>query len=317
MFRPIYITPDIIMLMCVHTRWPNGCNVYLVRDIEGSWSLFDTSIGTLEGIQSLLYNLKELHIYPKDIRKIILTHAHTDHMGGAGHLMEISQGTLFIPEKDVSEAIDVHHQAEMIMPHYIQALFPELASVDFAKHFRSTVSRMLKPNECNNIVQHGDIINIGVYKWEAVHTPGHDIGLMVYFNHDTGLLISGDLFAVKGTVLPWYSPSGGGVNEYLNSLLKVEALPAKKILPAHGNVLTDVDNPVQTTREKILRRENILLRTLSKGPQTFRVLDRSVFSIDVWKVVPWCSAMTCCHLAKLSKEKQIVFDSERDVWMKN
>lgn len=305
------------MLRCIDTRWPNGCNVYLVRDIEGSWSLFDTSIGTVEGIHSLLQKLKELHINFKDIQKIILTHAHTDHMGCVGHLIEISQGTLFIPEKAIPEAIDVRDQAEMIMPHYIQALFPELESVDFAKHFRSTVTRMLEPDECNNIVRHGDIINTGAYKWEAVHTPGHDIGLTVYFNHDTGMLISGDLFAVKGTVLPWYSPAGGGLNEYLNSLLRIEALPVKKILPAHGNVLTDVDKPVQITREKILKRENIILKALSRSPQPFRVLDRLVFSKDVWEVVPWCSSMSCCHLDKLSSEKKIVFDSQRKVWMKN
>lgn len=312
-FQSHRIAPDVYMLKCVETRWPSGCNVYLIRDNEG-WALFDTSIGTPEGIDALFLALQELNISPENIQKVFLTHAHTDHIGGALPLLEVSQGKLYIPEKDVPEATDFKASMELIMPEDVQSLYPELEAFDILEHFRSTVVRMLKPEECTNIVQDGDVLNVGRFQWKVIHTPGHDPGHVVYYEANLGLIIGGDLFAQKGTITPWYSPGAGGVEAYLDSLAKIEMLPARKILPGHGNILENPQQLIQETRKIIYDREKIILKTLAEGAKNLRFINRLIYSKKVWDVVPWCSTVTYCHLNKLLKEGKITFHEQTFLW---
>lgn len=71
-----------------------GSYVYLIK-LKNKNILIDTS--SPENMQSLLNELKELNISPKDIGIVILTHNHWDHMGG---LIHFSKSKIYGSEKD-------------------------------------------------------------------------------------------------------------------------------------------------------------------------------------------------------------------------
>jgi glyoxylase-like metal-dependent hydrolase (beta-lactamase superfamily II) len=92
---------------------------------------------------------------------------------------------------------------------------------------------------------------------DVVHTPGHTAGHVVFVDGEAGLLFSGD------HVLPHITPSIGfesapaelPLNDYLDSLRLVRALPDTRMLPAHGPVSASVharvDELLEHHRERL------------------------------------------------------------------
>jgi glyoxylase-like metal-dependent hydrolase (beta-lactamase superfamily II) len=84
----------------------------------------------------------------------------------------------------------------------------------------------------------GQTFDLGTRTLEAIATPGHTRGHVVFADHAAGLLFAGD------HVLPHITPSVGveGVaapsplKSYLDSLRVVRTLPDLMLLPAHGPV---------------------------------------------------------------------------------
>ena len=59
---------------------PTIVNIHLVRD-GAEWALFDTGMHTEESIATLKSAMKQVGCAPSDIKKMICTHHHADHIG--------------------------------------------------------------------------------------------------------------------------------------------------------------------------------------------------------------------------------------------
>ena len=88
----------------------------------------------------------------------------------------------------------------------------------------------------------GMVLPLSSRHLEAVSTPGHTQGHMVFYDVKNGLLFSGD------HVLPHITPSIGfeghptplPLRDYIGSLRKVRSRPDARMLPAHGPVCPSV-----------------------------------------------------------------------------
>ena len=80
------VEADVIQLRTARRGWPSSCNVYLVRDGERS-VMVDTGLGVEPSLGELLTSvdvaLARWGQTQRDLRRILLTHTHTDHAGGA------------------------------------------------------------------------------------------------------------------------------------------------------------------------------------------------------------------------------------------
>jgi 7,8-dihydropterin-6-yl-methyl-4-(beta-D-ribofuranosyl)aminobenzene 5'-phosphate synthase len=66
----------------------------LIEDEKTSPILFDTGADS----STLLHNMKELDIDPKNIRIIVISHAHGDHTGGLSEILKVNEiAELYIP----------------------------------------------------------------------------------------------------------------------------------------------------------------------------------------------------------------------------
>ena len=119
-------------------------------------------------------------------------------------------------------------------------------------------------------------------EWEVLWTPGHDPGHVCLWRASDGVLLCGDL------LLPGYTPNiqpgfdgGDALGDFLASLARIEKLPVKLVLPAHGEPYTDAAGRARELRDHHLRRLSQLVDAVSSGVGDVSELSRRLFGSAV------------------------------------
>ena len=97
----------------------------------------------------------------------------------------------------------------------------------------------------------GQEIQAGDSTLTIVHTPGHAIDHVCFWNANTRDLFSGDMVAL-GTTVMIPAGRGGGLRAYLASLERLAALSPARVFPGHGPV---VEQPVELIAQYIKHRQ--------------------------------------------------------------
>lgn len=141
-------------------------NLYFVGTPPASVHIVDTGEGLImfdTGYQHSLYitidNIYRLGLNPHDIKYILLTHGHIDHMGAAKALRELTGAKIALGKEDRDYAngtLDLSYAKELDM------------------EFRETF-------EPDVLLSDGNEIRLSNTTVRAVATPGHTPGAMSYF----------------------------------------------------------------------------------------------------------------------------------------
>ncbi|MGA9061028.1 MAG: MBL fold metallo-hydrolase [Terracidiphilus sp.] len=148
------------------------------------------------------------------LKQILVTHAHIDHVGGALKLNRLTGAPIFLNENDLPLLKMMDAQAA-----WLGVRAPEIAPPD-------------EP------LKDGQIVGLESYPAQVLHTPGHTQGSVCLHFIPLKLLIAGDtLFAgsIGRTDLP-----GGDFDQIIDSLhARLLTLPDEtKVLPGHGPATT-------------------------------------------------------------------------------
>ncbi|MBC2855797.1 MAG: MBL fold metallo-hydrolase [Cetobacterium sp.] len=136
-------------------------NCYLVWDKEKNASLFDC--GGERGLDSLLGFLKQNNL---NLKNLILTHGHGDHIGGINKLINIfPEIKVYIGKEDAPFLSN----STLSLSQFIQGY-------DFVFEGDFTT------------LKEGDTIA----DFEVIDTPGHTIGSKCFYNKENNLMITGD-----------------------------------------------------------------------------------------------------------------------------
>lgn len=212
-------------------------NVYAIEDgdglvlVDGGWAL-DVSRAQLET------SLAEVGHALGDIRRILVTHMHRDHYTQAVAIRRAvgAQVALGVDERASLHALMdgtsgvLASQPDRLRRLGARALADELDAMPVE------LSTTLSFYEDPDVWLQPGRVELDTLTLDAVHTPGHTRGHLVFHAADRGLLFAGD------HVLPHITPSIGfeparppfPLRDYLASLERVLALPDATLLPAHG-----------------------------------------------------------------------------------
>jgi glyoxylase-like metal-dependent hydrolase (beta-lactamase superfamily II) len=172
--------------------------------------------------------LERLHVRPKEIQAIIITHCHWDHIGCAKDIKDMTGAKVVVHqfEKNILE------NGERVMPPGVTLwgkIFGSLIN-NYSKKFT------IKPCEVDISVGEGDysLLEFGI-RGNIVFTPGHSPGSI------SVVLESGDAFvgdmAMNGlplTLGPNLPIFAEDVSSLKNSWNKLIDMGVKTIYPAHG-----------------------------------------------------------------------------------
>ncbi len=195
----------------VHEIFPVGplqCNCSIIGD-EATREAMVIDPG--DDIDNVLAILRKHNL---QVKQIVITHAHIDHVGGAMKLRAVTGAPILLNENDYALLKMLDVQAA-----WIGVPTPGEVTIDHS-------------------ITTGETVSAGSHTAQILHTPGHTEGsICLYFAPEKKLIAGDTLFAgsIGRTDLP-----GGSMQKILRSLHNtLMSLPDETVVvPGHGDLTT-------------------------------------------------------------------------------
>jgi glyoxylase-like metal-dependent hydrolase (beta-lactamase superfamily II)/8-oxo-dGTP pyrophosphatase MutT (NUDIX family) len=265
-FRPNYI--------CFPVRTPtrppatHTC-CYLVHNSK-EILIFDPGSPYEDEQEALAQCVDDMIAEGRQVREIILTHLHPDHVGGVNALKAHLGGSLPV-----------------------------------AAHART--AEALIDVRVDRLIRDSDVITLqGEPRIElrALHTPGHALGHLCFHDEVRGVLLTGDNIVGIGSVL--IDPPQGNMRDYLESLERMRSLRNLTVLfGGHGPAIA---TPYQKINEYIshrLERERNILEAFRAGATDPKEIVARVYTDVSPKAHGMAERAVLAHLEKLRDEGHI------------
>ena len=297
---PLPDRPEVHQIV-LPTPWQVGpVQVYLV---EGDpLTLVDTGVRSPASRAALAAALEALGHGLEDVRRVILTHYHGDHLGQAETLRRAG-GELEV-WCHVDEAIwceDFSAERDENIED-TEALFREygvpgdLLARQTAQR-REWVSQdpLCEATRIDRVLRDGDRVAFKDFDLEVIHAPGHTPGHLLLHEPASGTLFTGD--HLMGNAVPFTDnhylegarpdpadplarrPRFQGLPRYMASLRELRGRRFRTILPAHGGLL---ERPARVIDDALLFYE-VRIQRIARGLRKAAAASGRATAWEVWR----------------------------------
>jgi glyoxylase-like metal-dependent hydrolase (beta-lactamase superfamily II) len=243
-------------------------NVHLVELDEG-FMLIDSGVATAECFEVLEAALAERGVQWPDIRTLLLTHYHPDHIGLSWKILRLTGARLIMHRADAQylEELAVVNG----LPWYAEAMRiggvpPELAAgMEGALRGNRPAFRTHHPHQ---ILEGGETLSVRGGTFEVIWTPGHTPGHVCLYSPEHRILISGDHVLQKITPNISWHPRHDMLAKYLASLDLLLPYDIDVVIPSHGTQFGDHRAVIRGTAEHHEERCGAILAKVTTSPMT-------------------------------------------------
>ncbi|MCE7483414.1 MBL fold metallo-hydrolase [Microbacterium profundi] len=242
---------------------------YLLRDTQGGFHVIDPGSDSDENWANILAAFSQLDASPADVRTIIGTHLHPDHIGMMQRLREASDATTqmhFVERQALSgQVADEWGAASAEKP--IQWGVPDDRKLEI-RRMADDLPRLVVP-KLDQSIDDGEKLQIEGFDITVMLTAGHTSGHICLRDDSRSLMYSGD--HVLPTIHAGLGLGGKTVSnplaDYLESLERVSEYPDYEVLPGHGYRFVGIAERAAASAEHHLRRVREVADVIGSTPE--------------------------------------------------
>jgi glyoxylase-like metal-dependent hydrolase (beta-lactamase superfamily II) len=214
-------------------------HVYIIGKSESKdLSMVDAGLVGKGGYK--IASLKKLGIDIKDIKRIIMTHTHMDHIGCLGEILkQMPWSELWV---HTHEAVQLEDGDERTV--YGMEMFRNMCQAQYNLKpgaFKFQVHKKLNGDER---------LEIGGMIWEVIHIPGHSAGSIALYERADNILIPGDV-VYADYAIGRFDLHGADPAKLHESLFRLAELEVDVLLPGHNRIMNQVpEGYIRATAEQ-------------------------------------------------------------------
>lgn len=217
-------------------------NCYLLRRPTGGWMLVDTGLGLPDWEERWAKVVEELDA---PIERILITHFHPDHVGGADDVRRVTGAEVLQGSHDHAMMLDIWNDPQYTQRSY--GLFrahgvPEAIAGEIFRNMDAMKPSIRYVDDVTGLVP-GDTVD----GWEVHQFGGHADGHIALLRD--GVLVGGDnlLLEITPNIGFYLDGDPDPLGTYLQTLRRIEAMAPRLVLPGHNGVIEDAPGRARET----------------------------------------------------------------------
>lgn len=264
-------------------------------------TLVDTGVRSEASLAALESTLDGLGFGLAEIERVVLTHAHRDHLGLVETIRRAGADLQCLAHQDDADLIESYEMRVASRLDDMHQLFEEHGvPEEMLSRMRADRANVLdrdlaegEPTRVDRRLRHDDRVAFKHFSLRVRHSPGHTPGHILLEDEEEQLLFTGD--QVMGNAIPntetFYTSEWPEVGDPLRrrprfkgllamraSLKALRGRPFKMLLPGYGGVIRRPDRAVRDT----LLFYEVRLQRIERGLRHLAAMGQDVTAFDLW-----------------------------------
>lgn len=239
--RCVELYPGIFWVRMQLPFRPGSVNVWLLSDPDG-WTIVDAGFDHEPAREAWMEILAELG--SPCVKRVLMTHAHFDHIGLAGWLCRQVGAELWIAKTEFyyAQYLRSDWDLDQFSTFYREAGCPEAMLAEFGDYRRWVWASLAGIPTRFVSVAANDVLKIGGRTWQVYASGGHSHEQLAFWCKQDGVLIGGDQLLPRiqpAIAVTAEQPEADPMTQAIEGWGRLSSLPpGAVVLPSHGMPFT-------------------------------------------------------------------------------